>query len=111
MSYLFWAHDLEDKVIMWLETEDGEIIRILDDEEDIQFHLTPYLKRKRNEMTPSVQDSEDWEDDHFKVIQGVKFIKTRCGIYEDDEQDNDMEQITKKMKLCEHNEKKRKAMD
>ena len=108
MSYLFWAHDHEDKVLMWLETEDGEIIRILDDEEEIQFHLTPYLKRKRDEMK---EDSEDWEDDNFKVIQGVKYIKTRCGIYEDDEQDADMEQITKKTELCEHNEKKRKAMD
>ena len=46
MSYLFWAYDDEDKVIMWLETEDGEIIRISDDEEEIQFHLTPYLKTK-----------------------------------------------------------------
>ena len=49
MSYLSWAHDHENKVVMWLETEDGELIRILDDEEEIQFHLTPYLKRKRNE--------------------------------------------------------------
>ena len=104
-SYLFSLETDDDEIIMWLENEDGDIIRVLDDEEDIQFYLTPELKRKREEM------NEDWEDEHFKVIQGVKFIKTRCGIYEDDEQDTDMEQITKKMKLCEHNEKKRKATD
>ena len=106
-SYLFMLETDDDEMIMWLEDEDGVIIRFLD-EEEIQFHLTPYLKRKRGEMN---EDNEDWEDENFKVIQGVKFIKTRCGIYEADEQDTDMEQITKKMKLCEHNEKKRKAKD
>ena len=106
-SYVFWCEDDDGLIIMWLENEDGDILRILD-EEEIEFHLTPYLKRKRGEMN---EDNEDWEDENFKVIQGVKFIKTRCGIYEADEQDTDMEQITKKMKLCEHNEKKRKARD
>ena len=66
------------------------------------------MKRTREEMK---EDSEDWEDDNFKVIQGVKFIKTLCGLYEDDEQDSDMEHITKKMKIYHVNEKKRKAID
>ena len=54
------------------------------------------MKRTREEMK---EDSEDWEDDNFKVIQGVKFIKTLCGLYEDDEQDSDMEHITKNENL------------
>ena len=107
MSYVnFWEDD-EGSIIMWLENEDGDIIRILEDEEEIQFHLTPYLKRKREETN----EDDDWEDDNFKVIQGVRHIKTRYGLIIDDEQDTDMEQLTKKMKLCAHNEKKRKAMD
>jgi hypothetical protein len=106
-SYVFWIED-NGNVIMWLENEDGDILRFLDDTEEIQFHLTPYFKRTREEMN---DDNDDWEDDNFKVIQGVRHIKTRCGLVMDDEQDNDTEQITKKMKLCEMNEKKRKTMD
>ena len=107
MSYVFLCEDDDGLIIMWLENEDGDIIRILEDEEEIQFHLTPYLKRKREETN----EDDDWEDDNFKVIQGVRHIKTRYGLIIDDEQDTDMEQLTKKMKLCAHNEKKRKAMD
>ena len=103
-SYLFMLETDDDEMIMWLENEDGVIIRFLD-EEEIQFHLTPYFKRTREET------NEDWEDDNFKVIQGVRHIKTRCGLVMDDEQDTDMEQLTKKMRLCSHNEKKRKALD
>ena len=108
MSYVFSCEDDDGLIIMWLENEDGDIIRILEDEEEIQFFsLTPYLKRKREETN----EDDDWEDDNFKVIQGVRHIKTRYGLIIDDEQDTDMEQLTKKMKLCAHNEKKRKAMD
>ena len=103
-SYLFMLETDDDEMIMWLENEDGDLIRFLD-EEEMQFHSTPYFKRTREET------NEDWEDDNFKVIQGVRHIKTRCGLVMDDEQDTDMEQLNKKMRLCSHNEKKRKAMD
>ena len=58
------------------------------------------------------EDSEDWEDDNFKVIQGVKHIKTRCGLImaDDDEQDADMEQIIKKTRICVVNEKNEKQL-
>ena len=107
-SYLFMPETDDDEVIMWLENEDGDIIRFLD-EEEMQFHSTLYLKRKLGEMKE--ETNEDWEDDNFKVIQGVRHIKTRCGLVMDDEQDTDMEQLSKKMRLCSHNEKKRKALD
>lgn len=47
------------------------------------------MKQKREQVE---EDTEDWKDNNFQVIQKVKFIKTRYAIIEDDEQDNDMEQ-------------------
>ena len=110
-SYLFMLETDDDEVLMWLENKDGDIIRFLD-EEEMQFHSTPYLKRKLREMKKeNACGNEDWGDDNFKAIQNVMHIKTRCGLVMDDEQDTDMEQLCKKIRLCSHNEKKRKAMD
>ena len=49
-SYLFMLETDDDEMIMWLENKDGDIIMFLD-EEEMQFHSTPYLKTKtgRNE--------------------------------------------------------------
>ena len=105
-SYVFRLETDDDDIIMWLENEDGNIIRFLDDEEDPPMNtLTWNFKRTREET------NEDWEDDSFNVIQSVRHIKTRLSLVMDDEQDTDMEQLTKKMRLCSHTEKKRKAMD
>ena len=48
-SYLFMLETDDDEMIMWLENEDGDLIRFLD-EGEMQFHSTPYLKRKLGEM-------------------------------------------------------------
>ena len=99
-SYLFMLETDDDEMIMRLENADGDILRFLD-EEEMQFHSTPYLKRKLGEIKKeNACGNEDWEDDNFKVIQNVMHIKTRCGLVMDDEQDTDMEQLHKKLEYA-----------
>ena len=66
------------------------------------------MKQKREQVE---EDTEDWKDNNFQVIQKVKFIKTRYAIIEDDEQDNDMEQNLETNKIMRTQWEDTQAMD